>query len=111
MSDLREKEQGAASIVGDVRRLFQDLSAPELREVKARIDASEKRADERHADVLEQIEELTRRIQETRLELLEANKASDTRMEQRIQALVDYDALREKVALLEGERQARLKAS
>ncbi len=81
------------SVVDDLRRVLQDFLAPELRELKARMDASDKRADERHA------------------EIMEAFRASDLRMDRRVDSILDFAALREKVAVLEAERQARLKAS
>jgi tetrahydromethanopterin S-methyltransferase subunit G len=42
-------------VVADVRQVLQDLVTPDLKEIKARLDALEKRQNEQHAEVMSAI--------------------------------------------------------
>lgn len=44
------------SIVEDVRQIFQDFLAPELRAIGARMDAADKVAEARHAELVSKIQ-------------------------------------------------------
>lgn len=74
--------------VDDTRKVLQDFLAPELRELKARLEALEKRMDERfdHAD----------KQAERRYDSLQAS----------IQSLINYNDLRERMAKLESSRES-----
>ena len=76
------------SVVEDVRTVIQDFLAPELRELKARVDALEKRMDDRfeHAERTAQ--------------------ARHDQMMKAIQHLTDYTTLAQRVARLESRESA-----
>ena len=76
------------SVVEDVRTVIQDFLAPELRELKARVDALEKRMDDRfeHAERTAQ--------------------ARHDQMMNAIQHLTDYTTLAQRVARLESRESA-----
>lgn len=117
------------SVVEDVRKVVQDFLAPELRELKVRLDGAEKRADERHADLIKRaderqadtlrrfeevagrIGELTKQAAERHAEVMDALRASDARMDRRVDSILNFTELREKVSVLEAERQARQKVA
>ena len=110
------------SVIEDVRKVLQDFLAPELRELKARFDAAEKRADERHVELSERIQqlskrsderqaEITKRADERHAETMDAIRASDARMDRRVETIVDFTQIREKVAVLEAERQSKQRAA
>jgi hypothetical protein len=46
-------------VIEDVRNLFQDLIAPELKEIKARLDALEKKQDSQHTETMQAIRQIT----------------------------------------------------
>jgi len=71
--------------IDDSRKVLQDLLAPELREIKARLDALEKRMDERF-DSAEQL----------------AVQRHDMVM-QAINSLANYNEVRERLARLESK--------
>ena len=71
------------SVVEDVRTVVQDFLAPELRELKARVDALEKRMDDR-------FEHAERTAQARHEQVMHA-----------IQQIADYQALAQRVARLE----------
>ena len=77
------------SVVEDVRTVVQDFLAPELRELKARVDALEKRMDDRFKHVDERFDA--------------AERTAQARHEQVMHAIqqVDYQALAQRVARLE----------
>ncbi len=82
--------------VEDTRKILQDFLAPELREIKVRLDVLEKR-----------VESVNQKID--RLE--EKFESLDRRSEQRHEVvmmalgrLVDYTEVRERLARLEGQR-------
>ena len=129
----RKDSEKATSVVGDVRKLFQDFLAPELRELKVRLDSMEKRTDDRFdavhkrmdegfaaahtrmgegfAATNKRIDEIEQRNAERHAEILEAIRESDKRMDRRVETILDFTAMREKVAVLEAERQARQRAA
>jgi hypothetical protein len=72
------------SVVEDVRTVIQDFLAPELRELKARVDALEKRMDDRFDHVERRHEEILSAIRQ----------------------LTDYTALAQRVARLESREAA-----
>ncbi len=88
------------SVIEDTRKALQDFLAPEMRELKTRLDAldkrmdaSEKRTDERHAETMEAI------------------RAMGARIDRRVDSIIDFTELREKVAVLDAERRAREKVA
>ena len=99
------------SVIEDVRKVLQDFLAPELRELKARFDAAEKRADERHAELTRRADASEGRAVERHAETMDAIRAIDTRMDRRVDSILDFTQLREKVAVLEAERRAREKVA
>jgi hypothetical protein len=63
------------STLDDVRKLFQDFLAPELREIRTRLDAQEKINEIRHNELLLRIEGLKSSFElDKRLERLEARQ-------------------------------------
>jgi hypothetical protein len=63
------------STLDDVRKLFQDFLAPELREIRTRLDAQEKINEIRHNELLLRIEGLKTSFElNKRLERLEARQ-------------------------------------
>jgi chromosome segregation ATPase len=96
--------------VEDTRKVLRDFLAPELREIKVRLDVLEKRADgvERKIDKLdEKVNKLDERIGglEATFDLLD--RRSEQRHEMVMMALnrlVDYTEVRERLARLEGQR-------
>jgi hypothetical protein len=63
------------STLDDVRKLFQDFLAPELREIRTRLDAQEKINEIRHNELLLRIEGLKTSFElDKRLERLEARQ-------------------------------------
>jgi len=63
------------STLDDVRKLFQDFLAPELREIRTRLDAQEKINEIRHNEILLRIEGLKSSFElDKRLERLEARQ-------------------------------------
>ncbi|MBV8115467.1 MAG: hypothetical protein JO300_12050 [Silvibacterium sp.] len=76
------------SVVEDVRTVIQDFLAPELRELKARVDALEKRMDDR-------FEHAERTAQARHDQVMHA-----------IQQIADYQALAQRVARLESRESA-----
>jgi capsule polysaccharide export protein KpsE/RkpR len=83
------------SVVEDVRTVIQDFLAPELRELKARVEALEKRMDDRFKHV------------DDRFDL--AERTAHARHEQvmhAIQQLTDYTTLAQRVARLESRESA-----
>ncbi len=97
---MKEKDQKTMSVVDDFRKVLQDFLAPELRELKAPLDAVNQRLDS-----------MDQRAKDRHTEILDAFRASDIRMDRRVDSILDFAALRGKVAVLDAERQARLKAS
>jgi outer membrane murein-binding lipoprotein Lpp len=80
------------SVVEDVRTVVQDFLAPELRELKARVDALEKRMDDRFKHVDERFDHAERTAQ-----------ARHDLMMNAIQHLTDYTTLAQRVARLESK--------
>jgi len=78
------------SVVEDVRTVVQDFLAPELRELKARVDALEKRMDDRFKQVDHSFEQVERSAQARHEQVMFA-----------IQQLADYTTLAQRVARLE----------
>lgn len=82
--------------VEDTRKILQDFLAPELREIKVRLDALEKRVDgvDRKVDKLgEKLDLLDRRSEERHQDVMMS-----------LGRLVDYTDVRERLARLEGQR-------
>jgi hypothetical protein len=68
-------DNGIMSTLDDVRKLFQDFLAPELREIRTRLDAQEKINEIRHNELLLRIEGLKTSFElNKRLERLEARQ-------------------------------------
>jgi hypothetical protein len=64
-------------VVEDVRKLFQDFLAPELREIRMRLETQEKIAELRHQEILLRIDGLKATFElDKRLERLEAKQPS-----------------------------------
>ena len=95
------------SVVEDLRKVLQDFLAPEMREVKARLDGIDKRLDQ----VDSRFDQVERRASERHTEILDAIRASDARMDRRVETIVDFTQIREKVAVLEAERQSKQRAA
>jgi uncharacterized protein YdcH (DUF465 family) len=83
------------SAIEDTRKVLQDFLAPELRELKTRLDALEKRMDDRFNQVDERFKAGERNA-ELRHEAVMAE----------IRGLSNYNELRERVAKLESSREA-----
>ena len=151
MFQLKDKGEKPMSVVEDVRKVLQDFLAPELRELKVRIEAVEKRIDERHAEVMKRMDErhedvlhrmderhgdvsrqfdltaqqfvsmekrmdarhaeVMKRMEDGRAEMLEAMRVSDQRMDRRVDSILNFAELKEKVAVLDAERQAKQRAA
>lgn len=78
------------SVVEDTRKVLQDFLAPELREVRARLDALEKRMDERFDQVNARLDQ--------------SDKTASSRHEAITSALIslqNYHEVRERLARLE----------
>jgi hypothetical protein len=87
---------GVMGAVEDTRKILQDFLAPELREIKVRLDLLEKRVD----GVDHKVDTLTEK-----LDLLD--RRSEQRHEVVMMALgrlVDYTEVRERLARLEGQQ-------
>jgi uncharacterized protein YhaN len=80
------------SVVEDVRTVVQDFIAPELRELKARVDALEKSMNERFGHVDERFNHAERTAQARHEQVINA-----------IQHLTDYTTLAQRVARLESK--------
>ncbi len=115
MFQLKEKGEKPMSVVEDVRKVLQDFLAPEMRELKVRIEAVEKRIDERHAEGMKRMDErhaeVMKRMEDGRAEMLEAMRVSDQRMDRRVDSILNFAELKEKVAVLDAERQAKQRAA
>lgn len=73
------------STVDDIRKLFQDLIAPELRSISVRLDGFEKRMDERFATVDQRFNAVDQRMDER-------FAAADQRMDGLEKRLIGLDA-------------------
>ncbi len=62
------------------------------------------RLDERHADSM-------KRMEDGRAEVLEAIRISDLRMDRRVDSILQFTELKEKVAVLDAERLAKQKVA
>jgi hypothetical protein len=78
------------SVVEDIRTVVQDFLAPELRELKSRVEALEKRMDDRFKHVDDRFEHAERTAQARHEQVMHA-----------IQQIADYQALAQRVARLE----------
>ncbi len=92
--------------VEDTRKILQDFLAPELREIKVRLEVLEKRID----SVDRKVDKLDEKVNglENKFDLVE--RRSEQRHEAVMMALgrlVDYTEIRERVARLEGQRPAQ----
>jgi len=90
------------SVVEDVRTVVQDFLAPELRELKARVEALEKRMDDRFEHVERSFEHVERSFG-----LME--RSAQARHEQvmlAIQQMTDYTTLAQRVARLKSKEAA-----
>jgi capsule polysaccharide export protein KpsE/RkpR len=81
--------------IEDTRKVLQDFLAPEMRELKARLDALEKRMDERFNQVDERF-----KAGEQSADLRHAAVMAEFR------GLSNYHELRERIAKLESSREA-----
>jgi tetrahydromethanopterin S-methyltransferase subunit G len=85
--------------IEDTRKVLQDFLAPEMRELKTRIDALEKRMDERFSQVEKTMSErfdTAERRAELRHEMLLSS----------INHLANYNEMRERVAKIESSLEA-----
>ncbi|MBB6146059.1 flagellar capping protein FliD [Silvibacterium bohemicum] len=80
------------SVVEDVRTVVQDFLAPELRELKVRVDALEKRMDERFSQVDSRFNQMEKNAQARHEQVMFA-----------IQQLADYATLAQRVSRLESK--------
>jgi uncharacterized iron-regulated protein len=97
------------SVVEDVRTVIQDFLAPELRELKARVDALEKRMDDRFDHVEQRFKHMEHRIDQVDHRFEQVERSAQARHEQvmhAIQQLTDYTALAQRVARLESREAA-----
>ena len=121
------------SVIEDTRKVLQDFLAPEMRELKVRLDAldrrmdvSEKHADERHAEITKRVDgrhaemtkriedrhaDITKRADERHVETMEAIRAIDVRMDRRVDTILDFSSMKERLAALEAERQTKQKVA
>ena len=83
------------SVVEDVRTVVQDFLAPELRELKARVEALEKRMDDRFEHVERSFGLMERSAQARHEQVMLA-----------IQQMTDYTTLAQRVARLESKEAA-----
>jgi tetrahydromethanopterin S-methyltransferase subunit G len=100
--------------IEDTRKVVQDFLAPELRELKARLEALEKRMDERFAHVDDEFTHLEKRMDErfahSEQIMDERFEFAERRAEQRHEAVVqtlnhlaNYNEMRERLAKLESK--------
>ncbi len=68
--------------VEDTRKVIQDFLAPELREIKARLDALEKRFEESGKHVDQRFNQVDQRFEQVNQRFAEAAKHVDERFEQ-----------------------------
>jgi tetrahydromethanopterin S-methyltransferase subunit G len=94
------------SVVEDVRTVVQDFLAPELRELKARVDALEKRMDDRFNQMADRFGQIDSRFGQVDSRFNQMEKNAQARHEQvmfAIQQLADYATLAQRVSRLESK--------
>jgi tetrahydromethanopterin S-methyltransferase subunit G len=87
------------SVIEDTRKLLQDFLAPELKELSVRLDAIEKRIDERFAALDQRID-----AESKSAERIAAERHSQ--LMQAITRLADYYELRERISRIEARETA-----
>ncbi len=83
------------SAIDDTRKVLQDFLSPELRELKARVDALEQSMNERFLQVDKQFDQVERNAAIRHAAVIAE-----------IKGLENYNELRERVAKLESSREA-----
>jgi uncharacterized membrane protein YccC len=91
--------------VEDTRKVIQDFIAPELREIKARLDALDKRFDDSAKHVDQRFEQVSQRFEQ-------AEKRADERQQAlmfSLNSLANYNEVRDRLLRLEleGARNAK----
>lgn len=92
------------SAIEDTRKVLQDFLAPELRELKARIEALEQRMGDRFAQVDKQFAQVDKQFEyaDRKAEIHHAAVIAE------IRGLENYNDLRERIVKLEAARQEAL---
>lgn len=83
------------SVVQDVRSAVQDPIAPELREVRARLDALKERVDRLEQSLEHRFDKVDREADKRHQEMMFA-----------VRSLIDYNNLNERLSQLEKERKS-----
>ena len=95
------------SVIEDTRRLVQDFLAPELRELKARVDALEKRMDERFDSFETRMDERFRSINDQFGAMERIASERHAQVTQAIARLADVYELRERISRIEARERAQ----
>jgi len=92
------------SAIDDSRRVLQDFLAPELREIKARLDAIEKRLDDRFQQVDNRFQQVDSRFKQVDVRFDQAEQVAKARHDALLAALTNIATMnefRERLARLE----------
>jgi len=96
------------AVIEETRKAIQDFLAPEIREIKGRLEAIEKRQDSDKAELLRSIAttetNLVRAMEITKTDLLRAIDASVRHIDSRISDLMETTRIRERLAVLESKQ-------
>jgi hypothetical protein len=97
-------------IVEDVRQIFQDFLAPELRALSARIDASDKVAESRHNELLSKIQLVDQKVEYLVREAISRIGTAESNLQIRIESLIHATNVEKRLDRLEGLRTEMLSA-
>jgi GTP1/Obg family GTP-binding protein len=95
-------------IVEEVRQIFQDFLAPELRALSTRLDASDKVAESRHNELLSKIQLVDQKVEYLVKEAISRIASAESNLQTRIESLIAATNVEKRLDRLEGLRTAVL---
>jgi hypothetical protein len=95
-------------IVEDVRQIFQDFLAPELRAIAARLDASDKVAESRHNELVSKIQLVDQKVEYLVKEAISRIATAESNLQSKIESLINATNVEKRLDRLEGLRKVVL---